>query len=276
MAPGQVAASSSRSVAGSKRGGQDDARWTHVLPTASKATIVDATDDADSRLQFFTDALVAGVELRLLVDGVGELPIKTSLDRHLTTLALEFNSVRKDLPLKQIRQVCTSRTEEAPPCHAKPSSGGHAFEGSAKRPGTARGVWLARLELDDDRFCSFSFDGTDQGLLEADMFCVCIRTLVEIARFEQAKLDLQELAQQVAVQKAALEVDAAPEGPELGTSGREEAASYVKDTPSARSIASAPQQGGGVLAEETSRERLLSRLLAAAALMDKNASASLG
>lgn len=227
--------------------------------------------DFQEKLQAFTESLIAGLEMRLLVDGVGELPITASLDRKLSTLALEFNQVRKDVFLRHVRQVGALKAEYMPGSQTKKEKDvcdSYDFEHrcfsccdveSSRFHGRgSKSVWIAQLKLHDDRFCCFSFGGNEQGLLEADEFCDCVRALVEIARFEQAKLDLEELAKQGAQQ-----------GLFLSKAADKHDGYVASDSPANEPVAGPPPNGGGVLEDELSRSYLVSRLLAAGAVMDE-------
>jgi len=94
--------------------------------------------------------------------------VDASLDSHHMTLRLVFNSVRKLVPLKLVRNVSIGEVEER----------------SLGR------MWHVQLEIEGDRFCTFVFDATEQGAREASYFGGCLHLLTEAARFEAVKKDL--------------------------------------------------------------------------------------
>lgn len=120
--------------------------------------------DSEVLLREFAKMLQAGVGLRLAVEGCGELAMKVSIDPSLATLMLTFNRVSKAVPLAQVRQVLVERLAER--VHV-------------------------RVELEEDRYCIFVFNSTDDGQQEAHFFSSCVRVLAEAARFELVKSDLR-------------------------------------------------------------------------------------
>jgi len=119
------------------------------------------TQDAVSN---FTALLASAVSLRLLLEGVGSLHAEVHLEPRILTLSFSFNGISKTIPLSKVRQV-----------HCKQRGTANAF---------AAIVWLVRLELDDSRFCTFEFDGTEAGKVEAHYFYRCIQVLAETASKE--------------------------------------------------------------------------------------------
>jgi len=117
---------------------------------------------AQAAVKDFTTLLASAVSLRLLLEGVGSLHAEVYLEPRILTLSFSFNGISKTIPLSKVRQVhCKQR--------------GAAF---------AAMVWLVRLELDDSRFCTFEFDGTEAGKVEAHYFYRCIQVLAETASRE--------------------------------------------------------------------------------------------
>lgn len=127
--------------------------------------------DSDRSLiavQTFMDVLVAGVGLRLFVEGCGDLEVKAMLDREGSVLQLAFNSVRKTVPLRLVRSVSLEEEKATEGCRVV-------------------------LELDGDLFCTFVFAPGDVGANEASFFGGCIQMLVEAARFQAVKTELAGL-----------------------------------------------------------------------------------
>lgn len=240
----------------------------------------DAIPDVElqEKLQVFAESLIEGLEMQMLVEGVGEVPATASLDKDMSTLTLKVNSSRKDLLLKTVRQIGTCRAESVPKSAAKQEASGSphvpdifcwAFDCSPRHRGHgSKSLWVSQLKLADGRVCCFSFEGSEQGFVEADEFCDCVRALVEVARFEQAKLDLKELARH----GPAREVLDTP--PEFSSRDPSRAAPCVAAQSAAPATehrgAASPRRGLGVLADERNRQLLISRLLAAGAVMDES------
>jgi len=163
--------------------------------------------DADVRqmaVQAFIDLLLAGVGLRLEVAFCEPLAVEALLDTNLSTLTLIFNSIKKTLPLVLVREVNVDRSK-AEVCSARDARPGpfkDAVDEASQKEAFCKpafsirgGAWHARLDLEDDRCCTFVFDATDAGHSEAVYFGNCLRVLAEAARFEAVRTDLTKIGQ---------------------------------------------------------------------------------
>lgn len=131
--------------------------------------------EAAAALQAFAQVLIAGTGLRLALDGLGSLVVEALLSEDLSMLTLLFNSVERRIPLASVRSV-----------HAERGAGGSQAEGKQEAIS-----WQVRLDLEDGQFCTFIFDGDEEGRQQAAFFSRCLGSFVQSSRFEALKADLE-------------------------------------------------------------------------------------
>lgn len=143
---------------------------------------VDCQDAAvQEAVQSFAQTLLAGVKLKLVMDGVGALAVEASLDSELKVILLEFNGVEKKVSLPEVRAVLVEKMLEV-------------ADGVESETGT----WQVRLDLQDGRFVAFEFGSASKafaplqeaGRVEADYFSGCLRILAEAAKFQAVRAEL--------------------------------------------------------------------------------------
>mmetsp|Transcript_139241 Transcript_139241/g.445065 ORF Transcript_139241/g.445065 Transcript_139241/m.445065 type:complete len:297 (+) Transcript_139241:97-987(+) len=134
-------------------------------------------DKSRQALEHFMHTLADGVGLRLLLEGCGALHVKGSLDCETWVLRLAFNSIEKKVPLQRVRNVSLQEV----------ASASHVV-----------------LELEGEFYCTFVFCADARGAREASFFGGCLQMLVEGARFDAVKAELNSLG---AVPVAALDGD---------------------------------------------------------------------
>mmetsp|Transcript_19045 Transcript_19045/g.35721 ORF Transcript_19045/g.35721 Transcript_19045/m.35721 type:complete len:254 (+) Transcript_19045:30-791(+) len=146
------------------------------IPRLSSTSFGEAKmeDGSIPTMQVFVEQLMSGVRVVLSLDGIG-LDVDAKLDQSCEILTLVFNGVDKAIPLVNVRNVSVRKSsairqlaqlEEIPP-DSEPS-------------------WRVCLELEDDRFCEFSFSAAN----DAQYFGGCLQVLVEAVRFKAAKRSL--------------------------------------------------------------------------------------
>lgn len=268
---------------------QEEACYEVSTGNAVQGTLV--TDvEIELKDHFLFVALMAGMEMKIFVDGLGDMPIQASLDKGLSRLTLEYKTARKDFWLKQVRQVGIRKVEgnsQVNDSDVRALFDDGTFTGSCRKRSPAdKAYWIAQVKLYDDQFICFSFEGNQRGMSEAQEFSDFLRSLVDVARFEQARMDLQELAKQEEVARLkrarlALESFIKPRqdararcahgDPPIAVSRQ----TGINGTglavhPVFSEVPSTPRKLGNVLDDGANREHLIARLKAVGANMGEN------
>ncbi|CAE7710635.1 unnamed protein product, partial [Symbiodinium pilosum] len=144
------------------------------LSSPTVFTDANADDGSLPTMQVFVEQMFSGVRLILSLDGIG-LDVEAKLDQAWEILTLVFNGVEKTILLGGIRHVSVYK-----------NSGPLRRLEQLDSSGDPTPFWAVRLELQDDRFCEFSFSSQS----DARYFGSCLQLLIEAARFKDVKRDL--------------------------------------------------------------------------------------